>query len=167
MVSALTRSAVSIYLFSCAIKQSKTNYIMDELLDDIIDCWEMLAEKTSIWGEDLSEDLLDLTYLIQVEDLLNRPGKAALGVTQVFDNDLFGIIFDFHLNALNDKNFYSTIIHEMCHCAVFLTTGSLQKDDNGGHGKNWQQFADKWNATGKFNIFSDGDADTLEKLFSE
>ncbi len=139
----------------------------EELLDDIIDCWEMLAEKTSIWGEELSEELLDLTYLIKIENLLNRPGKAALGVTRSYGKDIYDISFDCFLGGLNDKSFYSTIVHEMCHCAVFLETGSLQKEDNNGHGKDWRKFADKWNNTGKFDVIPDGDADSLEKMFSE
>lgn len=109
------------------ISEDDQNYLLEDW-DEALDIFLEINPNLSFTSELYSIEP------ILVNNIISKNGKDAFGLTTKLNDGTLAVEFSKNIYGLSDANKWSTILHEICHCAAYYTDGSLD------HGVTWEKY---------------------------
>lgn len=128
---------------------------LTEAQEDLEDCWIILAVKyDKVFGSKIAEQITRTKVYFR-EGFIKSSKGAMLGSTRLRQDGTIYVLVSSMTDELSDADFYSVVLHEMCHCASFYSTGDLDAAHNAG----WKKYADAFNKSGHWHLTATCDVD--------
>lgn len=131
---------------------------LGEAQEDLEECWQMLAAKyDDVFGEKTAEQIFNTKVYFR-EGFIKSSKGAMLGSTRLKQDGTIYVLVSSMTDGLSDADFYNVVLHEMCHCASFYSTGDLDAAHNAG----WKKYADAFNRmNGPWHLTATCDVDSF------
>lgn len=117
--------------------------------------WDMLVDKYSNIVGEYASQLKDM--VVKLVSFVDESLKDGYATTLLVEDEDTGdqriqVNVSDDILYLQDRGIQSVLLHEMCHCCVYFEYGSLEEEDEGGHGDHWWEFVEEFEALNNPNI---------------